>query len=215
MVTSHEEINSNEAEPLVRRLSLEEFAAVAEALPDDRLELINEEIIMSPPPDKAHMALADRILELFAYHMKGMAALRCQISGSRYYALPAELKQRWVDETTEGPNSVCPDVSIYYLDYLETDHRPPAPLMIEVISLSKREHIDRDLITKADIYAALEIPAYWVVDQRDASVWVYTGPSGGKYAVREQFKGDRALPCPELEFLSITAAQIFERLGSP
>ncbi|MCI0488335.1 MAG: Uma2 family endonuclease [Blastocatellia bacterium] len=200
---------------LVRRLSLEEFAAVAEALPDDRLELINGEIVMSPPPDKTHMSLADRILELFAYHIKEIAAVGCQISGSRYYAIPKELNQQWVDEATEGPDNVCPDVSIYYSDYLEKNRRPPAPLMVEVLSVSKREHIDRDLIVKAHIYAALEIPAYWVVDRRDTSVWVHTGPSGGNYILREQYKGDQALPAPGLEFLYITARQIFERRSEP
>lgn len=208
-------IPPDEAAILVRKLSLEEFASVAEALPDDRLELINGEISMSPPPDKTHMALSDRILELFAYNIKEIASLGCQISGSRYYALPKELDRRWVDAAAEGPDNVCPDASIYYSDYLEKERRPPALLMVEVLSISKREHIDRDLIIKADIYAALEIPAYWVIDRRDASVWAHTDPASGKYALREQYKGDRALPAPGLEFLSITARRIFERRDVP
>jgi len=206
-----EEIKAQETKSLVRRFSLAEFAAVADALPDDRLELINGEIIRPPPPDKEHIKRTHRVGELFAPHFKEIAALGCQISGSSaYYAVPKELGQRWAAKGIKGPDDVCPDASICYRDYLDTERRPPALLVIEVLSISKREHIDRDLVDKADIYAALEIPVYWVVDRRDASVWVYTQPSEGKYTLREQCKGDRALPAPGLEFLSITAAQIFE-----
>jgi Uma2 family endonuclease len=211
MATTVEELRAQgtTAETLVRRFSLEEFRAVAEALPDDRLELIHGEIVMSLPPDETHMALTDRILELFAYHVQEIAALGCRISGSRFYALPVELKQQWVEQSVKGPSFVCPDASIYYRDYLTTGRRPPALLMVEVLSISKREHIDRDLTSKPEIYAALEVPAYWVVDRRDESVWAHTQPRGGQYTLREQCQGDRLLPAPGLEFLAITPAQIF------
>jgi len=206
-ITSAEEIKLS-----VRRFSLEEFAAVADALPDDRLELINGEIVMSPPPDEIHMERTGRIIQLFAYHIKEIEELGCWIGGSNfYYALPKELRQRWTEEGAEGPSHVCPDASICYRDYLGKDRRPPALLVVEVLSVSRQEHISRDLEIKADIYAALEIPAYWVVDRRDASVWAYTEPRDGKYTLRRQYKGDRVLPAPGLEFLSITAAQIFEQ----
>ena len=197
--------------PLVRRFSLNEFAAVAEALPDDRLELINGEIIMVPPPDKIHQQRTARLIELFAHHVNEIAALGCQIVGSSgYYAVPKELQQRWVAEGEEGPDDVCPDASVCYRDYLDADRRPPALLVIEVLSLAKRDR-DRDLVMKPEIYATLEIPAYWIVDRRDASVWVHTKPSEGKYTLREQCKGDNILPAPGLEFLAMTPAQIFEQ----
>jgi len=75
--------------------------------------------------------------------------------------------------------------------------------------ISSRYAIDRDLIHKPDIYANLEIPAYWVVDRRDKSVWVRTAPRDGKYTRRAQYKGRHKLPAPGLEFLTITPAQIF------
>ncbi len=203
------ERKAEEPPVLVRRFSLAEFAAVAEALPDDRLELINGEIIMVPVPDKIHQQRTSRLIGLFAHHIKEIEALGCQIVGSSgYYAVPKELEHQWVAEGEEGPDHVCPDASICYRDYLDTDRRPPALLIIEVLSLAKRDR-DRDFVTKPEIYAALEIPAYWIVDRRDASVWVHTQPSEGKYALREQFKGDRTLPAPGLQFLAMTAAQIF------
>ncbi|HWQ36456.1 MAG TPA: Uma2 family endonuclease [Blastocatellia bacterium] len=195
--------------PLVRRYTIEEFVAVAEALPDDRLELINGEIVMAPPPDLIHMQLTDHLLEILADHLKAIRSLNCRLSGSRYYEVPKTPEDRWGAEGVSGLHEVCPDVSIYYRDYLKKRRRPPAPLVIEVLSVSHRVHIDRDLVTKPEIYAALEIPVYWVIDRRDRSVWVHTAPEDGKYTRLAQYKGRRRLLAPGLEFLAITPAQIF------
>lgn len=54
----HREENqrSKQAEqPLKRLFTLEEFARIVDALPDDRLELIKGEIVMAPPPDFPHI----------------------------------------------------------------------------------------------------------------------------------------------------------------
>jgi Uma2 family endonuclease len=194
---------------LVRRFSLAEFETIAEDLPDDRLELINGEIIFMPPPTEAHMDLADHIQELFSLHLARIIARGGQISESRYYALPVELKSKWVEEGEKGPFHVCPDVSIRIRNARQGD-RPPALLVVEVLSISKREHIEPDLITKPEVYATLEIPVYWVVDRRDHSVLVYRQPKDGAYEVCQSYTGDSQLPAPGLEFLQITPAQIFE-----
>jgi Uma2 family endonuclease len=77
-----------------------------------------------------------------------------------------------------------------------------------VLSFSNREVADNDLVTKLAIYAALEIPAYWIIDRRDQSVWVYTQPRGGQYTLQQQLKDNEPLPAPGLEFLRLTPAQI-------
>jgi Uma2 family endonuclease len=82
-------------------------------------------------------------------------------------------------------------------------------LVVEVISVSSRSEIDCDLISKPDIYAALEIPTYWVIDRRDQIVWVHTAPEDGQYTRRAQYKGRKKLPAPGLDFLAITPAQVF------
>lgn len=193
---------------LVRRFSLAEFMAVAEALPDDKLELIHGEIVFMPPPSKEHMDLTDRVMELFGLHTAEIIQYGGRISGSRYYARPAELPAQWVRRNEKGSSHVCPDASIRRLAGSE-DERPPALLVVEVLSLSKPEHITRDLVTKPEIYAALEVPVYWVVDRRDQSVMVYTQPSSGEYKTRTKCQGAEVLPAPGLEFLQLTPAQIF------
>ena len=196
--------------PLVRRFTLEEFEETVNLFPDDQLELINGEIVMSPPPDDIHIEQTMNVADLLADYVSEIRKLGCRVAGSFvWYKVPKELKQVWVEAGVDGPDNVCPDASVYFADYVDTGRRPPALLVIEVISVSSRSAIDRDLISKPDIYATLEIPAYWVVDRRDQSVWVHTGPEDGKYTRRAQYKGRRKLPAPRLEFLTITSAQIF------
>ena len=204
------EVKISHKKNLVRRLTLAEFQKVAESLPDDRMELINGEIVMTPPPDNFHIERTLRIENLLIPYYREIIALGCQISGSStWYAVPAELKEVWVEKDVKGPNHVCPDASVCFADYLRSDRRPPALLIVEIISTSSQREIDRDLIRKPDIYATLEVPAYWVIDRRDKSVWVHLAPKDGKYTKRIQYQGRKKLPAPGLDFLTITPTQIF------
>jgi Uma2 family endonuclease len=188
--------------------SIEDFKAVAEELPDHRIELINGEIMMMPPPDKEHQKIAGQVNTLLAYEVRQIAALGCSIGGSTgFFDVPDTFRM----PDGSGPDVVCTDASVYYRDYFDTNRRPPPLLIVEVLSFSKREHIERDLELKRVIYAALEVPAYWVIDRRDQSVLAHTEPRDGRYAVCEMVKGDQVLPAPGLDFLQITPAQIFEK----
>jgi Uma2 family endonuclease len=165
---------------------------------------------MAPPPDFPHLKPTIKIENLLAKHLSEIEKLGCLISGSSaWYAVPRELMKQWVDEGKEGPDHVCPDASVPYADYLDTDRRPPALLVIETVSVWSRSAINRDLVSKPEIYATLEIPAYWVIGRRDKSVWVHTEPENGQYASRIQYRGQRRLPAPGMDFLNITPAQIF------
>ncbi|MEP7341079.1 MAG: Uma2 family endonuclease [Acidobacteriota bacterium] len=191
--------------------TIPEFEIVADLFPDHRLELINGEIVMSPPPDRRHQQHAGQLLDLFSEYHKRIKAAGCGIGGANYfYEVPDEVAERLVAAGLGNPSDVCPDASISFKKYHHTGRIPPALLVVEVLSDSRRGHVFRDMTTKPEIYAALEIPTYWIVDRRDQSVLVHTQPSGSAYALRQQFKGDAILPAPGLDFLQITPAQIFE-----
>jgi len=199
------EITVNKRSPL-QFISIADFERVAEEFPDHRIELIDGEIMMMPPPDEEHQDLTSRVIELWAPHIKEINSIGCHIGGSnRFFEVPDEFR----DEGDAGPSDICPAAVIYYRGYHRTNRRPPALLAVEVLSFSNRQNIERDLLLKRRIYAALEFPAYWIIDRRDQSVMAYTEPSGGEYMVNEPFKGDQVLPAPGLDFLRITPAQIF------
>jgi Uma2 family endonuclease len=187
--------------------SIEDFNAVAEELPDHRIELINGEIKMMPPPDKEHQKITGRVTTLLAYEVRQIAALGCSIGGSSSFF---DVPDRFRKPDGSGPDKVCPDVSVYYDDYFDTDRCPPALLIVEVLSFSNNQHVKRDLELKRAIYAALEVPAYWVIDRRDKSVTANTELRGVEYMASDRFKGDQVLPSPGLDFLRLTPAQIFE-----
>jgi Uma2 family endonuclease len=200
----------NTSSRLVRRFTLDEFTEICRSLPDERLELIDGEVVMSPPPDDVHIKHTITIEDLLNDHRQELRALGCSAVGSgAWYAVPIELKEKWGEAGVKGPNNVCPDASVCFTDYLKSKRVPPALLVIEVLSVSGPGEIERDLIRKPEIYAALAIPAYWVVDRRDHSVWVHTMPADGLYTHRAQYKRRKRLPAPGLGFLTITPAQIF------
>ncbi len=212
MATSVEELKAIvRRSPQTKRYTIAEFIEIAEANPDQWLELIRGEIVVVSQPDKKHQKHATRINGLFARHYQQISTLGCQIGGtSCYFEVTEELREQARAAGEEMQSDVCPDASISFQDYWDTDRIPPALLVVEVLSFSNRENLERDTLTKPEIYAALQIPAYWIADRRDESVTVYTKPSGGKYTACERFTGDQVLPAPGLEFLQITPAQIFE-----
>ncbi len=202
--------NGNARQGVARRFSLQEFEQICHVLLNDRLELVNGEILISPVPDKVHIQLTMQVGHLLHQHFAEIHAMGCRVAdSSAWYFVPDQLASLWVDETAKGADYVCPDVSICYPRYWERKKSPPALLVVEVLSVSCQTDIERDLVSKPDIYAALAIPAYWVIDRRDKSVWVHTAPEDGKYTKCVQYKGRKKLPAPGLEFLTITPAQIF------
>lgn len=211
MATSVEELQTIIGQAATAKLySIAEFIEIAEAHPDQWLELIKGEIIVVPAPDKQHQKHVGQIINLFARHQPAISALGCQIGGTNnYFEVTQELQQQARAAGKKIQSDVCPDASISYQDYWDRARRPPALLVVEVLSVSNRENIERDTVAKVEIYAALEIPAYWVIDRRDQSIWVYTEPRDAEYQTVAQYTGEQLLPAPGLEFLQITPAQIF------
>jgi len=203
------EITINKRSPL-KFISIEDFKKVAEEFPDHRIELINGEIKMSPPPDKRHQKHSLILTRLLRRYGDQIEAMGCEIAVANcFFEVPDELVSQFRLEQKTIPSDVCPDAAVVYFDYLDTNRRPPALLVIEILSISNRENIERDTVTKPEVYAALEISAYWIVDRRNQSVWVHTKPIDGLYTLRMQVKGDQVLTAPGLDFLRITPAQIF------
>lgn len=80
-----------------------------------------------------------------------------------------------------------------------------ALLVVEVAASSLRH----DRIVKATVYAAAQVPEYWLVDVKSECIEVFTEPMGDHYgACRVVRPGDR-LPLPTLPGRDVDVADVF------
>lgn len=135
--------------------------------PDDRVELLEGVVVAMAPASPPHDAVVSMVVEALWRVIGGRAAIRPQssfVAGSR--SVPE------------------PDVAVVAgrpSDYLAA-HPTTALLVVEVASSS----LPQDRLTKARIYAAADVPEYWIVNLRDGIVEVYRGPDAPSRAYRER-----------------------------
>jgi Uma2 family endonuclease len=164
-----------------RRFTADEYHRLAESGildPDDRVELIEGDLIEMAPIGKFHVAM---VLQL------------------------QRLLHRAVDQdglvSTQNPlrlNAVTePEPDLVVLKTRDDFYRSRIPeaadalLVIEVADSSLR--FDRD--TKPGLYANAGIPELWVIDIPGRCVWVYRSPGADEYAdVRKATPDDHIAP---------------------
>lgn len=131
---------------------------------DDRVELINGEIIEISPPGKEHASCVDQINYLFMERLGRRAYTRVQNPlqvGGIGRSEPDLMLLRWRD------------------DYYKARHPQPADvlLLIEVADSSLK--VDQKL--KLPMYASAGIDETWIVDLRAGVVNMYRQPQDDKY----------------------------------
>jgi Uma2 family endonuclease len=131
---------------------------------DDRVELLDGEIVMMSPIGPEHVAPISILNDFFAKRLPD--TLQCRIQA------PVVLSHHSEPE---------PDVAIVRRrpDSYRTEHPGPTDivLLIEVAQSS----LGRDLDRKMQLYAESEITEYWVVDVEHKAVHVYRDPKGAAY----------------------------------
>ena len=128
---------------------------------NDRVELIQGEIIMMPPIDITHAQSTNRSTKALIRLLGGDYDVRNQT--------PVRL----------GPDSEpIPDFSVAKLkDYKAHPTAADVLLVLENSNTSLREDLGR----KKLMYAAAGIPEYWVVDLNARVLHVFARPKGGDY----------------------------------
>lgn len=130
--------------------------------PEDRIELLDGEILTMTPQGSRHAAVATRVGEELARAFGDRGHVRTQMP------LAAE------DDSEPEPDLAV--VAGDALDYLDA-HPAAALLVVEVADDSLR----RDRNVKRGLYARCGIPEYWIVSLPDARLEVYRRPVGGTY----------------------------------
>jgi Uma2 family endonuclease len=150
-----------------RRFTVDEYHKMGDAgvfTEDDRLELIDGEIIKMSPINIPHAVCVDLLTMLFASHLIGRGIVRVQ-------------NPIFIDDINEPQ----PDLALLkQRDYLHQHQHPGAGdilLVIEVADTTVR--LDRH--QKIPRYAHAGIPEAWIVNITRQEVEVYSDPIGAKY----------------------------------
>ncbi len=168
----------------IRPLSRAEFEQLIAMgwFADERLELIDGLLVSMSPQSPAHMEALTLLHELLMRRLGDRARVRVQGPLA-------------VTDDSEPESDLAVVAPVSYRD----GHPRTASLVIEVSESSSPR--DRH---KAALYAAAEVPEYWIIDLRAGAVTVHTrpDPTGRMYrdiATREPGDRVRLVSFPDIE----------------
>ena len=173
---------------LRRAFTVDEYHRMAQAgifSEDDRVELLQGEIVTMAPIGSRHQACVDRLTGLLSLQVAKRAVVRVQG--------PVRL-----DEHSEPQ----PDVALLNVraDYYAQAHPRPEDVLLVVEVAETSAEADRDI--KVPLYARAGIAEVWLVDLSGESIEVFQRASPQGYQeVRRVRRGDRLAPCalPDLD----------------
>ena len=172
---------SRPAAPTRRRFTVAEYYAMAEAgilAPDERVELLDGDVIAMPPIGDWHASRVKRLNNFMLPPLQGRAIVSVQDPTRLDDASepqPDVMLLRWRDDFYEGGHPGPDDVL----------------LLIEVSDTT----VDYDRSAKLAAYASAGIPEVWIVNRPDRRIESYSDPSGDEYAtVRHYGVGESIAP---------------------
>ncbi len=161
------------AGPTRRRFTVAEYYAMADAgilSENDRVELLDGDLIIMPPIGDWHAAKVNLFTNVFPPQLQGRAVVSIQN--------PTRLNDS---------NEPEPDVMLlrWRDDFYQDGHPRPADvlLLIEVSDTT----VDYDRNEKLPLYAQAGIPELWIVNRPAGRIEAHTDPSGNEYATVRYF----------------------------
>ncbi len=181
-------------EVLKRLFSVDEFHRMAEAGvfgEDDRLELLDGEIVRMAAIGSRHAGCVARLTEIFGERVRAVAIVNVQN--------PVVLSEHI---------ELYPDIALLKRrpDFYSQSHPGPADVLLIVEVADTTGDYDRRV--KVPRYARTGIPAVWVVDLRDGAIDVYRDPSGDKYREHQRVRPGESLVIPGILDQQITVAEV-------
>jgi len=160
--------------------------------PDDRVELLEGQIVSMAPPSPLHNAVVHHVQEVLLAKLPAGTLVRAQMS------------------FMAGPKSVPePDVAVVpgrNADYLRR-HPTKVHLLVEVADSS----LIQDRLTKAAIYARAGVPTFWIVNLRDEIVECFANPDqvGRRYMSTSRATGRAVLRLDAFPDVAVEAGELF------
>ncbi len=179
-----------------RRFTADEYLAMGDAgilRAEDRVELIDGDIVAMTPIGRRHVAVVNRLTRLFVLRLGDHAIVQPQGS----------LRLNFSTEPQ-------PDLAVlrHRDDFYERGARPTPDdilLLVEVADTSVRY----DLTVKAALYARHGIREYWVVDLNNDTVTCHTHPAAGAYHRIAQLPAEAPFAADRLPGVSLTTTDVF------
>jgi Uma2 family endonuclease len=178
-----------------RRFTIDEYHRMAETGifgSDERMELIDGEIVSMSPMGSRHAAVIRRI--------ERMASKAVAESGLVQTQMPIKLN---------GDSEPEPDLAIVRSrdDFYEDEHAraDDVLLLIEVSDSS----LNYDSTTKRDLFARHCIAEYWVVDLNSDTITVYQAADGNHYSRKTSYSRGESFNSPAIN----TTIAVNECLG--
>lgn len=164
-----------------RRFTVDEYYRMGEAgilAEDDRVELIEGEIIEMPPIGPLHAGNVGQFSEWFF----------------RTYGSEANV---WVQSPARLSDFTEPQPDLMLLrrrhDFYKSGHPRPEDILLMVEIADTSLAFDRQV--KIPVYARAGIREVWVVDVREKIITAYREPEAGAYRVAQVFRvGDKIAP---------------------
>ena len=167
--------------PARRRFTVAEYYAMADAgifSPEERVELLDGDIIVMPPIGDGHAAAVKLFANTMPPTLQGRAMIAVQD--------PVRL-----DENSEPQPDVM--LLLWRDDFYGGGHPGPADVLLLIEVSDTTVYYDRN--AKLPQYARAGIPEVWIVNRPARRVEGYSEPSGDEYAtVRHYGPGESIAP---------------------
>lgn len=169
-------------QPTRYRFTVDEYHKMTEAgilSEDDRVELVEGEIVAMAPIGIRHAKCVDNLTELFGSVLAGKARLRVQN--------PIRL---------EPDTEVQPDVTLLRLRDYSHDQQHPGPRDVLLVVEVSDTTLLWDRREKVPLYAKAGIPEVWIVNLQQDRIEVYSQPESGNYQTSRRLKRGQSVAVP-------------------
>ncbi|HEX2674857.1 MAG TPA: Uma2 family endonuclease [Polyangiaceae bacterium] len=172
----------------LRRVEYDQLIALG-AFEDEKIELLDGELVAMSPIGTRHSAAVMELTELLVLALNGRASVRCQ---SPFAA--SDISEPEPDFTVVPRGA-----------YIE-DHPTVASLVIEVAESS----LSKDRGRKLRMYANCRVPEYWVVNLVERCIEVYRDPEGSGYARMDRYERGQSIQLLAFSDVSIAVSDVLK-----
>jgi Uma2 family endonuclease len=138
---------------------------------NERFELIEGELFVTPSPAPLHQDIAGNLYILFRNVV-------FESGRGRVYFAPLDV--RLAENTVVQPDLIVVLSDRPVLTEARVEGVPS--LAVEIISPSTSDH---DRVAKRNLYAQFGVPEYWLVDPEAETVTIFSDPRDGRYRTEE------------------------------